>query len=133
MRRLENLYQQLQCFEFTGKANDLESLFTKIQDLRFHFEAQGMDGKLLAAEMECCAWDLKTRIEVDQEVQWIWTFEWMKNKLLRKLEGFLYPAEEIVEFYTEQSNQELLQVRETLVHPMPSEFISSSKLNFVCR
>ncbi len=69
--------------EFNGKMNGLEALFQKIEDLIFYLEAQRQIKT--AEQLLACNWELKTRMQCDREEQWLWTFVWMKDKVLRKL------------------------------------------------
>jgi hypothetical protein len=83
MNRSLYLTEALNKLEFNGKMNGLEDLFSKIEDVIFYLEAQG---QLKAAEqLQACNWELKARMQYDREEQWLWTFVWMKDKVLRKL------------------------------------------------
>ncbi len=129
MKRLEKSVVQLKNFEFGGTLSSLESLYGKIQHLRFYFEANGKETQVLAEQMNALAWELKSRMECDKEVQWIWTFEWMKTKLLRKLNSVIYPHSEVINCYSSALNQDILKLEEQTILPtMPLEYISSSKL-----
>ena len=75
--------QSLSTLEFNGKMNGLEGLFQKIEDLIFYLEAQRQIKT--AEQLLACNWELKTRMQYDREEQWLWTFVWMKDKVLRKL------------------------------------------------
>lgn len=77
------LTETLNSLEFNGKMNSLENLFSKIEDLIFYLEAQGQ--VKTAEQLLACNWELKTRMQCDREEQWLWTFVWMKDKVLRKL------------------------------------------------
>ncbi len=83
MNRKEELLHSLNTLEFKGKLRCLETLFQTIEQLVFYFEAraQTKQAELLTA----CNWQLKERMHYDKEEQWLWTFVWMKDKVLRKL------------------------------------------------
>lgn len=83
MNRKEELLHNLNTLEFKGKLRCLETLFQTIEQLVFYFEAraQAKQAELLMA----CNWQLKERMHYDKEEQWLWTFVWMKDKVLRKL------------------------------------------------
>ena len=83
MNRSVDLTEALTNLEFNGKLNGLEVLFRKIEDVIFYLEAQGK--VKMAEQLLACNWELKTRMQHDREEQWLWTFVWMKDKVLRKL------------------------------------------------
>jgi len=83
MNRNLELMQSLSTLEFNGKMNGLEGLFQNIEDLIFYLEAQRQIKT--AEQLLACNWELKTRMQYDREEQWLWTFVWMKDKVLRKL------------------------------------------------
>lgn len=99
MERKKILLEQLKRLEFNGKISCMDELYQSIQALQFYFEAQGKVCQEWAHAMKCCTWDLKMRLAQDQEEQWIWTFEWVKNKVLRKfgLELIQEPEPEMTE------------------------------------
>src|SRR5688572_4498211 len=92
------LVQNLEKLEFNTRYSCMQELYYSIQELFYHFEAAGREGQEQAQAMNCCAWELKTHLEQDRDEQWIWTFEWMKNKVLRKLGAEVkFEAEVMVE------------------------------------
>jgi hypothetical protein len=85
MNRNVDLTEALNSLEFSGNRNCLEGLFQKIEDLVFYLQAHGQGET--AEQLLACNWQLKEHMLNDREEQWLWTFVWIKDKVLRKLGG----------------------------------------------
>lgn len=83
MNRKAELLHSLNTLEFNGNITSLETLFQSIEQLVFYFEARAQAKQ--AEYLMACNWQLKDRMQYDKEAQWLWTFVWMKEKVLRKL------------------------------------------------
>ncbi|MCU0360948.1 MAG: hypothetical protein MUF75_09560 [Bacteroidia bacterium] len=119
MNRSLYLTETLNALEFNGKMNSLENLFRKIEDLVFYLEAQGQ--VKTAEQLLACNWELKARMQCDREEQWLWTFVWIKDKVLRKLgveAGTLISFKAIAEMEIQAFGvQEVLDSRYVLYSP----------------
>lgn len=83
MNSTEKFVQALSNLPFNGKHSDVLGLYERLQDFQFYLEARGQNH--LAEQMNACCWELKMRLPIDREEQWLWTFVWMKDKVLRRL------------------------------------------------